>query len=83
MTSADDIIIQHTWLGSDPDRICPVIMPGMDTMPTTFIWFMMGVSATLTQRWIDACVASHLFAPIASSCSILSLPAKQQKFEIV
>lgn len=49
--------------------------PGMDTMPTTFIWFRMGVSATRTQRCSDACTASQRVAPSASSCSILSFPA--------
>ena len=44
-------------------------------MPTTFIWFRMGVSATRTQRCSAACTASHRVAPSASSCSILSFPA--------
>ena len=59
-----------------PPRIWPVIMPGMETMPTTFIWLSTGVMASRTQRWMISRLASHRVAPIDSSSSILSLPAR-------
>ena len=64
-----------TWEGSEPDSIWPVIMPGMLTMPTTFIWFRMGVSATRVARCSVSCAASHRLAPMASFSSMRSLPA--------
>ena len=55
----------------------PVIMPGMDTRPTTFIWLMMGIVATRTLREMASRVASQREAPMDSSSSTLSLPAAQ------
>ena len=65
-----------TWEGSEPDKIWPVIMPGMLTMPTTFIWFRMGVSATRVARCSVSCAASQRLAPMASFSSMRSLPAE-------
>lgn len=65
-----------TWEGSEPDNIWPVIMPGMLTMPTTFIWFRMGVSAKRVARCSVSCAASQRLAPMASFSSMRSLPAK-------
>lgn len=53
------------------------MMPGMATMPTTFIWLSVGISAMRMHLRRAACVASHLLAPSASSSSIRSLPAKK------
>lgn len=68
--------VWRTCEGSAPARIWPVIMPGMETMPTTFIWFRTGVMATRTLRWMISRVASHRVAPRERSNSILSLPGQ-------
>ena len=86
-TDNSGLFVSVTQRHSHPSTVAPtgctalvsttveVCSPGIDTMPTTFIWLRIGVSATRTHRCSDACVASHRVAPSASSCSILSFPA--------
>jgi hypothetical protein len=38
--------------GLAPARICPVIMPGRLTIPTTIIEFMIGIKPVRTASWI-------------------------------
>lgn len=70
---------RFAWLGSEPARIWPVIMPGMETMPTTFIWLSVGIMATRMHLRRAVCVASHLPAPSASSSSMYCLPARKEE----
>mmetsp|Transcript_19183 Transcript_19183/g.47549 ORF Transcript_19183/g.47549 Transcript_19183/m.47549 type:complete len:366 (-) Transcript_19183:644-1741(-) len=49
--------------------ICPVIMPGIDTIPATERVLSSGVSAVFIARRSRGAVASNRVAPSASSCS--------------
>lgn len=63
-----------TCAGEVPPKICPVIMPGMETRPMTDIWFRLGCIAVITLRWINGLAASMREAPRPIISSSRSLP---------
>lgn len=56
----------------EPPRMAPVIMPGMDIMPMTLIWLIVGVSARRRASRAMGVHASNRDAPKARYVSILS-----------
>ena len=60
--------------GSLPPKIWPVIIPGMETTPTTFMALMSGVMLSWIARCVHSLVASMRVAPNERSSSMWSLP---------
>ena len=55
--------------GLAPARICPVIIPGRLTIPTTIIALMVGISPVRMACWTIGRAASQRVAPRARSAS--------------
>ena len=50
--------------GTDPPRICPIIVPGKDTMPNTAILATQGENDLTTAERRNGSVASKRVAPL-------------------
>ena len=64
-------------MGNVPDRICPVIMPGSDTIPMVSILFIVGKMALSNASLTTSCVAAAGVAPSMSAVSYTHLAAEQ------
>jgi len=53
------------WSTDEPPRIAPVIMPGIAIIPSTLIWLIVGVNASLSASVAIGLHASSLDAPNA------------------
>ncbi len=68
MVDASIAIIIAIWYlmavsGTEPPSICPVIMPGSETIPIVAIVAMVGLIAALKLFWAKGKRASNLLAP--------------------